>query len=124
MADPQAWRARAACRGMDTAIFFPDIQGPGAPTNAAVAAARAVCDRCPVRDECLRFALVNRERDGVWGGTSPSERRLRRTQRYPRRCQVCRGLIPPELNSAAIYCSSACRSTATTRRDRGRRRAG
>ena len=30
---------------------------------------------CPIRDQCLHFALVNNERFGVWGGTSEITRR-------------------------------------------------
>lgn len=30
---------------------------------------------CPIREDCLLFALVNNERFGVWGGTSEIDRR-------------------------------------------------
>ena len=30
---------------------------------------------CPVRDQCLIFALVNNEKSGVWGGASELGRR-------------------------------------------------
>lgn len=30
---------------------------------------------CPIRHQCLIFALVNNERQGVWGGTSEADRR-------------------------------------------------
>lgn len=37
-------------------------------------------DICPLRHECLIFALVNNEADGIWGGTHPHDRkRLRHT---------------------------------------------
>jgi len=29
---------------------------------------------CPIRHECLLFALVNNEHQGVWGGTQPLQR--------------------------------------------------
>ncbi len=67
-----AWTARAACRGMDPDTFFP---GRGAPTREA----KAVCARCPVKADCLKAALEERERFGIWGGFSERERRrLRR----------------------------------------------
>lgn len=67
-----AWTALAACRGMDPDTFFP---GRGAPTREA----KAVCARCPVKAECLKAALEERERFGIWGGFSERERRrLRR----------------------------------------------
>jgi hypothetical protein len=30
---------------------------------------------CPIRHQCLVFALVNNERQGVWGGTSEADRK-------------------------------------------------
>jgi WhiB family redox-sensing transcriptional regulator len=72
--DPEEWRADAACRDLDTAVFFPD-------TEEEVAAAKAVCASCPVREACLAFALVTRQDDGVWGGLDENERRRLRRRR-------------------------------------------
>lgn len=36
--------------------------------------ARACCRGCPVRAECLAYAIAADERFGVWGGTTPVER--------------------------------------------------
>ena len=73
------WRARAACRDIDTSWFFPDSE-----VNADVAPALAVCASCPVREECLEFALTTRQDDGVWGGTTEAERkRIRRRRSKP-----------------------------------------
>ena len=63
-----AWMALAACAG--TNIFFPtrgNVRG--------VRLAKAVCAGCPVRQECLDYALVNKESFGVWGGMTLRERR-------------------------------------------------
>lgn len=74
------WRHRAACRDEDPELFFPltDL-GPGARQTAD---AKAVCARCPVREQCLRYALDNGLDHGVFGGTSERERRTltRRTR--------------------------------------------
>ena len=72
--DPDSWRRHAACRDLDTAIFFPD-------TDEEAAAAQAVCATCPVRDACLEFALVTRQDDGIWGGLTENERRRLRRRR-------------------------------------------
>ncbi len=70
--DPDEWRQDAACRDLDTSIFFPE-------TDDEAAAALAVCAACPVREACLEFALVTRQDDGVWGGMTETDRkRLRR----------------------------------------------
>ena len=68
----------AACRTGDTALFF----GTGADAEAA----KGVCRRCPVRLECLQFAVDTNQQFGVWGGTDPEERAtLRRRLRAARR---------------------------------------
>jgi hypothetical protein len=67
------WRDRAACQGEDVTIFFPDTRGVEASTNPA---ATAICDRCPVRRECLESELSKSPalQFGWFGGKSPSER--------------------------------------------------
>jgi len=76
----EGWRGRAACVDVDHDLFFPvGVTGPAVPQ---IAAAKAVCARCPVRAECLQFAVATNQEYGVWGGTSEEERRaLRRTWR-------------------------------------------
>jgi WhiB family redox-sensing transcriptional regulator len=64
----QRWREAAACRGDPPERWHP-------PRGAAIAPLRHVCERCPVRCECLDFALRSGEKIGVWGGTSERERR-------------------------------------------------
>lgn len=68
------WRADALCAQIGTEMFFPE-------KNQSAEPARRICRMCPVRTECLRYALENREREGVWGGLSANERNqlLRRT---------------------------------------------
>jgi WhiB family redox-sensing transcriptional regulator len=63
-----SWRQRAACRGVDPDVFYPS-------TDEEAEEAKAICRICPVRESCLEYALVNRERDGVWGGATERERR-------------------------------------------------
>lgn len=72
--DPRSWREDAACRTLDTAIFFPDTEEESGP-------AVAVCASCPVREECLEFALLTRQDDGIWGGLTETERRRLRRRR-------------------------------------------
>jgi WhiB family redox-sensing transcriptional regulator len=69
------WWQDAACRDVDTNVFFPLTDDEAGP-------AREICATCPVRDECLEFALATRQDDGVWGGLTETERRrLRRRRR-------------------------------------------
>lgn len=62
------WQVGARCLEVDPEVFFPERGGSSK-------AARAVCNDCPVKVECLRYALANREQFGIWGGTSERERR-------------------------------------------------
>lgn len=67
------WRDRAACLDEDPELFFPISEvGPGA---EQVRRAKSVCARCPVRAECLNYAVDNGLGFGVFGGTTAQERR-------------------------------------------------
>lgn len=66
--DERPWAAYAACRQADPDLFFP-AEGDDA------AVALRICRGCPVRAECLEWALDSRVRYGVWGGTTERDRR-------------------------------------------------
>ncbi len=73
----EGWRADAACSGADASLFFPCGED-----EALAQAAKAVCAVCPVREECLQYALATNQSEGVWGGMSAGDRRrLRRRLR-------------------------------------------
>ena len=70
-----AWHADAACRGQ-TAVMFPVAEhGHRLDTTAA----RALCDRCPVRNPCAEAGRS--EKYGVWGDTGSGSRRMRQRER-------------------------------------------
>lgn len=66
-ADPD-WYERALCAQTDPEAFFPEKGG-------STREAKKVCAVCPVRAECLAYALEHDERFGIWGGLSERERR-------------------------------------------------
>ena len=72
--DPD-WRQLAACRHADPELFFP-LSASG-PSLDQITQAKAICAGCPVRRQCLMFALDTRQGHGVWGGMSEEERRPR-----------------------------------------------
>lgn len=77
------WWSRAACATADPEIFFP-ISNSG-PALRQVSRAKAVCARCQIQQECLRYALDAGSIQGVWGGTTEEERqRLARRERRAR----------------------------------------
>jgi len=67
-----SWESQAACLDSDPDLFFPIA--PSGPALQQIAQAKAICARCPVRCECLRFALTTHQIHGVWGGTSEEDR--------------------------------------------------
>lgn len=71
--DANTWRDRSACRDSDPDVFFP-IGSTGMALEQ-IETARRICTACPVRDECLEFALATNQEAGVWGGTTEEERR-------------------------------------------------
>jgi WhiB family transcriptional regulator, redox-sensing transcriptional regulator len=75
-----AWALGGACRDVDSELFFPE--GTGLRVAEQERTAKQVCSRCLVRQPCLTWALTVPEADGIWGGSTPSERRL--MQRAPR----------------------------------------
>src|SRR6185295_2638933 len=64
----EAWRSRGACRRQDPETFFP------APSDSPDTAL-ALCRTCDVQGACLAWALDAGDCHGVWGATTPRERR-------------------------------------------------
>lgn len=99
------WQQQAACGGMDPGLFFPE-------RGESVEAAKAVCALCPVRQECLDFALVSRETHGIWGGLSERERR--RLRRGMHVCDGCGARFAKQVMQER-YCSDDCRQRSRRR---------
>ena len=78
-----AWHLQALCaeKTNDPDIWFEDLD-----------AARRVCAHCPVRNDCLAYALSSEEDGaqliGVWGGLSPIQRK--RLRSHPDRLERMR----------------------------------
>ena len=72
----ETWQARALCRGPQAEMFFP-------PTHAERKAeklqredrSKEICRTCPVRPDCLEYAIRIREPHGIWGGLNEVERK-------------------------------------------------
>ncbi|TPM82622.1 WhiB family transcriptional regulator [Mesorhizobium sp. B2-3-3] len=65
-----AWREEALCRQTDPELFHPEV-------GANTVDAKRTCTACPVRRDCLEFALETEQYWGVWGGLSQNELRRR-----------------------------------------------
>lgn len=62
------WTERARCRGVDPDQFF--LRGAAQSRGAL-----KLCGRCPVKEECLSYALEHDVDFGVWGGLTERQRR-------------------------------------------------
>ena len=67
-----AWRSAAACAGLGPTLFYD-------PNRLAIAAAKRICGRCPVIDDCAERAGTVGEQFGIWGGQTEAERAARTT---------------------------------------------
>jgi WhiB family redox-sensing transcriptional regulator len=106
---PGAWAESAACSYTDPDLWFPE-QGQAAMARAA----KAICAACPVRAECLGYALRRGEVHGIWGGLDYIQRRQwQRQHGIPGggRCWQCGMPLPPAQigHRRRRYCSDRCR---------------
>jgi WhiB family redox-sensing transcriptional regulator len=86
LVDELAWMGDAACAGEPLRYWFPE-------RGEFNTRAMVICVGCPVRVECLTYALTHGHGPeaviGVWGGTSQGERR-----RIPKSCAACQARLP------------------------------
>ena len=72
----EGWQLRAACRGPQSAVFFPPPQFERKDERLErERRAKAICQSCSVRAPCLSYALRIREPHGIWGGLNEVERK-------------------------------------------------
>ena len=76
---PGPWIREAACADEPTDLFFPA-------DPAGIELAKTICCICPVRVECMNYAIDFPSLDGIWGGLTLRERRhMRLTRKCTRR---------------------------------------
>ncbi|WP_216215973.1 WhiB family transcriptional regulator [Amycolatopsis aidingensis] len=86
VAEQWDWQLQAACRGVDSGLFFHTDNERGVARERREERAKAICSQCPVLQECRSHALSVEEPYGIWGGLGESERReLLRQRRRARR---------------------------------------
>ncbi|MFN0089559.1 MAG: WhiB family transcriptional regulator [Acidimicrobiales bacterium] len=70
------WQPRAACRGPHAQVFFPPPRFERKDEKQArESRAKEICRSCPVRRDCLDYAISIREPHGIWGGLNEVERK-------------------------------------------------
>jgi WhiB family redox-sensing transcriptional regulator len=70
-----AWQEARACKDAHPDLFFGPEHESGKARVIRQAQAKALCATCPVREECLEYALERSEVFGIWGGLNGKERR-------------------------------------------------
>lgn len=97
------WKLSALCKERPDIDFFAEFDKRDA-TN--LKEAKKVCLACPVRDECLQYAMDNVEDSGIWGGFSSRERRILR-----RRSKL--GNLPRNLNGIPVNLTRVAKRSAS-----------
>jgi WhiB family transcriptional regulator, redox-sensing transcriptional regulator len=69
------WQLKGSCQGLNSNVFFHPDGERGSARSRRADRAKAICQRCPVLEQCRRHALSAREPYGVWGGLTEEERR-------------------------------------------------
>jgi WhiB family redox-sensing transcriptional regulator len=70
-----SWHMSAACRQVDTTLFYSPEGERGPRKERREAAAKQVCGSCQVVEVCAAYAVASREPYGTWGGLSETDRR-------------------------------------------------
>jgi WhiB family transcriptional regulator, redox-sensing transcriptional regulator len=82
------WQMEAACRQVDTGLFYSPEGERGPRKERREAAAKQICGTCRVRELCAAYAVATREPYGTWGGLSEHDRRELVRRVDPRLAQV------------------------------------
>ena len=65
------WK-QANCTSVGVELFYPEYDQVRFDSDGV---RTKVCGPCPIRQQCLDYAISTREQYGIWGGTLPGERR-------------------------------------------------
>lgn len=102
--DKWEWQLRAACRGMDSSLFFHPFNEQMPARQRRIDAAKAICGSCPAVDDCRTHALTVQEPYGIWGGLSERDRASLlgvSSMRYPARRSGQLPIRPDPCSSSA-----------------------
>lgn len=109
------WEEDINCRNAPTEIFFPVVETASAPGLDVIEEeppyptpeAKALCDRCPVRADCLAYALANDITYGTYGGMSAYQRDLIAKKRARKHCPGCGSdqIIREERDEVCLSCA-------------------
>lgn len=75
---PEDYWNGAECRNYDPEIFYPD-EYLTKESHRVINLAKAICNSCVIKEQCLDYAIESREEHGILGSMTPQER-----QKYAR----------------------------------------
>jgi hypothetical protein len=101
-AEGTEWQDTAPCASTDFE-FIPDIE-----TDEGVNAAQQWCRTCPVRTQCLEWAMLH-SAEGYWGGTTTYQRNQLRRVRTRAKCPICQAteLVYTDPHELCLCCGSS-----------------
>ena len=105
------WEDEALCRHYPDESWFPSDRN--AEAVMAARRAKAICQQCPVWDQCLSYALQTHQGHGIWGGVN-----LERTDGAARRAlaRKLRLKVDPRKPRGQTPCGTAAGARAHNRR--------
>ncbi len=78
----EQWQRMASCKGPHADLFYPPNTTERREEKAnREADAKSICNDCPVKVECLDYAIAINETYGIWGGLNELERKNLTTRR-------------------------------------------
>jgi WhiB family redox-sensing transcriptional regulator len=83
---PAPWLSEGTegpCLSADPEVFFPPTYGLACASE--IREARKICQSCPLMTRCLDWAVPQTDLEGIYGGTTPRERRRIRTGKAKQR---------------------------------------
>jgi len=95
------WQDEAECRNHPGIDLCPDRETAKERDEIA----GLLCNHCPVREQCLMYALMNRA-EGYWGGTDTAQRRKLSAKKDRAKCPVCssKNLVRTSIHELCLSC--------------------
>lgn len=101
------------CKGTNPDMWFPVEVDPETheeyePSYASPEVKR-ICDACPVRPECLEWALADNV-EGIWAGTTTYERQLLKSPKRRKTCVTCGSIdvVTERNHNICLACGVSC----------------
>jgi WhiB family redox-sensing transcriptional regulator len=72
------------CSDEDPELFFPEYEEQRQGYLIRINKAKDICNSCWIKEDCLKYALQFPDLQGIWGATTPHERKKIRHEAHQR----------------------------------------